>query len=72
MQVIMEISLGIGPVQTHLSSLVVAYTYGLGNAGDAPSRNEQERVQGLCCALGIRCRQLQPSPSVMTFLKMAA
>ena len=65
MRAIMELSLGIGPVQTHLGSLVVAHTYGLGNAGDALSRNERERVQALCQALGIRCRQLQPSPSVV-------
>ena len=47
MRIIMELSLGVSQVQsvTHLSSLVVTHTYGLGNAGNAPSMNEQERVR---------------------------
>ena len=68
----MELSLGLDQVGTHLGSLVVAHTYGLGNAGDTPSRNESERVQALCRALGIRCQQIQPSLSVVAFVKMAA
>ena len=48
MRAIMELSLGLDQVGTHLGSLVVAHTYGLGNAGDTPSRNESERVQALC------------------------
>jgi integrase len=72
MRVIMDLSLGLSQVQAHLGSLVVAHTYGLGNAGDAPSRNEADRVQALCQALGIRCRQIQPSMSVVALVKMAA
>ena len=72
MRVIMKMSLELEQVQAHLGSLVVAHTYGLGNAGDAPSRNESDRVQALCHALGIRCRQVQPSMSVVAFVKMAA
>ena len=72
MRVVMEMSLSISQVQTHLDSLVVAHTYGLGNAGDAPSRNEHERVHSLCRALGIRCRQIHPSAPVAAFVRTAA
>ena len=72
MRAIMELSLELDQVRAHMNTLVVAHTYGLGNAGDAPSRNEAERVQALCRALGIRCRQIQPSLSVVAFVKMAA
>ena len=61
MRVVMESSLQVSQVQTHLDSLVVAHTYGLGNAGDAPSRNEVDRIQALCRALGIRCQAGAPS-----------
>ena len=44
---IMELSLGLNQVGMHLGLLVVVHTYGLGNTGDAPSRNESECIQAL-------------------------
>ena len=72
MQVVMESLLKISQVQTHLDSLIVAHTYGLENAGDAPSHNKVDHIQALCHALGIHCRQVHPPLSVVAFVGSAA
>ena len=72
MRVILDMCLNLPQVKAHIGELMVAHTYGLGNAGDAPSRNETDRVLSLCAALNIRPRQLKVNLSVVAFVKQAA
>ena len=72
MRVVRDLTLTLPQFQCRAPHVVVAHTYGLGNMGDAPSRNKEDTIIDICRALGIRPRRLATPPSVHALVRLAA